>query len=93
MIDYDLDHVFGRHTPEECDRARQDSIQAAGKEFARVVLENTPECADQQAAVRKIREAVMTATAAVALEGRELVPLVLTATGEHTARFRPVTRC
>jgi hypothetical protein len=37
--------------------------------LAEAILENTPQCADQQAALRHVREAVMTANAAVALEG------------------------
>jgi len=39
------------------------------KYFAHVIMEHTPVCADQTAAIRKIREAVMTANAAIALHG------------------------
>jgi hypothetical protein len=34
-----------------------------------VILEQTPVCGDQQAAIRKVREAVFTANSAVALKG------------------------
>jgi len=45
-------------------------IRDAAKAFANVVLENTPPSADQTAAIRKIREAVMTANASIALGGK-----------------------
>jgi hypothetical protein len=44
-------------------------IREAALEFAATVLDNTPPCADQSVAIRKIREAVMTANAAIALDG------------------------
>lgn len=44
-------------------------IREAALEFAETVLDNTPACADQSVAIRKIREAVMTANAAIALDG------------------------
>ncbi len=65
----DLDNIFTYHPPTAEDLARYDAIRDAAKEFARVLLANTPRCADQTAAVRKVREAVMTANAAVALKG------------------------
>ena len=40
------------------------------QEFARVLLVNTPSGPDQSAAIRMIRETVMTANATVALGGR-----------------------
>lgn len=45
------------------------AIRDAAKVFAAVVIDNTPQCADQTAVIRKIREAVMTANAAIALNG------------------------
>ena len=45
------------------------SIRAGAKDFAQDILENTPSCADQSAAIRHLREAVMTANAAIALKG------------------------
>lgn len=55
-------------TPEQQDRMAE--ITHAAGEFAEVVLLNTPVCADQAAAVRKIREAMQTALEA-ALEWKE----------------------
>ena len=44
---------------------RQVQIRNAAKEFARILLECTPPSADQSAALRKLRECVMTANAAI----------------------------
>lgn len=64
-----LDEVFKYHAPKEGQPEKYEKIRAAAKEFARVILENTPACADQSAALRLVREAGFTANAAVALEG------------------------
>lgn len=64
-----LDNIFTYHPPVNDDPQRYEAIRTAGKALARVILENTTTCADQQAAIRKVREAVMTANAAVALKG------------------------
>lgn len=67
----DLINWFTYHPP-----ASQDEIdcyaiiRAAGHAFAQSILSNTPPCADQTAAIRKVREAVMTANAAIACGGR-----------------------
>lgn len=45
-------------------------IRAAGLQFATVIVGLTPPSADQTAAVRKIREAVFTANAAIACDGK-----------------------
>ncbi len=66
----DLDDVFSYHKPDLDDLAKYHTLREAAKVFAQVVLDNTPNCADRFAAIRKIREAVMTANAAVALKGR-----------------------
>lgn len=63
----EIEHLFTHHPPRgEADVARYERIREAGKAFALVLLEETPPSADQSAAVRKVREAVMTANAAVA---------------------------
>jgi hypothetical protein len=46
-----------------------EAIREKAREFAVVILDNTPECADQSAAIRLVREAVMTANASIALGG------------------------
>ena len=65
----DLDKLFHIHAmaPEESQKLV--TIREAALAFAQVVLANTPPGPDQDEAVRKIREAVWTANAAVAMKG------------------------
>lgn len=44
-------------------------VRAAARDLVEVILTNCPPCADRTAAVRKVREAVMTANASIALDG------------------------
>lgn len=64
-----LDNWFTYHPPSADDLAKYLAIRDAGHAFATIIVECTPACADQSAAVRKIREAVMTANAAIACGG------------------------
>lgn len=66
----DLENWFTYHAPTEGQPAKYLAIREAGKAFAEAVVENTPVCADQTVAVRKIREAVMVANQAIACGGR-----------------------
>jgi len=43
------------------------AIREAGKALALAIFERTPGCADQSAALRQVREAVMTAEEAIVL--------------------------
>ena len=63
-----LEEVFKYHAPSADQIERYLKIREAAKTFATVLLENTRPCADQSAALRKVRETVMTANAAIALE-------------------------
>lgn len=65
-----LDNMFSYHAPTEEQRASYERIRLAGFGLANVIEANTPAGADQAAAIRKVREAVMTANAAVALGGK-----------------------
>ena len=47
-------------------------IREAALQFAKVLIRHCPSSADRTFAIRKVREAVMTANAAVALNGRGL---------------------
>lgn len=67
---FDLDHIFACHAPTEAQRAQYEAIRSAAKTFAAVLLANSPAGADQSAAIRHLRECVMTANASIALEGR-----------------------
>lgn len=68
--DFDPEYVFSHHhaTPEKL--AKYEAIHAGAKRFAEVMLTNVPACADRVAALQLLREAAMTACAAISLEGR-----------------------
>lgn len=61
--------IFVYHPPSPEQGRKYNVIRAKALEFAEAIVENTPPCADQSAAIRKVREAVMTANAAIALGG------------------------
>jgi len=64
-----VEDVFTYHAPDEDQRMRLQVVRASARDLANVILEHVPPCADQQAALRLLREAVMTANAAIALKG------------------------
>jgi hypothetical protein len=66
MTDAELHNWFSYHAPTNDQKRSYETIREAGKLFARLIRDHTPECPDQTAAIRKIREAVMTANAAIA---------------------------
>lgn len=66
MDDNQLVNWFTYHKPTETDQVKYVAIRDAALEFARVIVMNTPSCADQTAAIRHLRECVMTANAAIA---------------------------
>jgi hypothetical protein len=67
-----LDDVFSYHAPTPDQIPKYTALREAAKIFAAVVMAACPQSADRTAALRKVREAVMTANAAVALNGRGL---------------------
>ena len=66
----DIDDVFTYHPAEPDQIPVYEAIRGQAKELAKVILAQVPQCADRSAAIRLLREAVMTANAAVALRGR-----------------------
>lgn len=64
----DIDHLFTYHAPKDDQPMRYQNIREAAKTFAKVLLANTKPSADQSAAIRHLRESVMTANASIALE-------------------------
>lgn len=54
-------------TPEKVEQ--YELIRSAACYLAQIIAINTPRCADQTAALRKLRECVMTANAAIACKG------------------------
>lgn len=68
--EFDLEHIFSHHPPGPENGKQYADVRGAARDFAEVILQNTPPSADQSDAIRKVREAVMTANAAIALGGR-----------------------
>ena len=68
MTDQELVNLFTYHRPEGNQQLHYNAINEAALFFALTVRDNTPPCADQTAAIRKIREARMTANAAIACD-------------------------
>lgn len=65
----DLDRFFVYHPPQSDQIPAFNAIRLAARELAQVIYSFTPACPDQTAAIRKVREAVMTANAAIACYG------------------------
>lgn len=64
-----LDNWFRYHAPSPDDMEAYVEIRAAGRVLAETIVKHTPASPDQSAAIRKVREAVMTANAAIACGG------------------------
>jgi hypothetical protein len=64
-----IENYFTYHPPTKEQIPKYEAIRAAAKTFAEVLVENTPPSADQSAAVRLLRECVMTANASIACGG------------------------
>lgn len=69
-----LENWLTYHAPTPEQVVQYTAIRQAALSFAQVLVDHTPSSADQTAAVRKIREAVMTANAAIACWDGNLVP-------------------
>lgn len=66
-----IEHWFTYHPPTNAkQREMYERLREAGKEMAMTILQTTPPCADQTVAIRRVREAVMIANAAIALDGK-----------------------
>jgi hypothetical protein len=64
----DLDNWFTYHSPTADQLPKYQVIRESAKDLATVILKNTPPGPDQTAAIRKIREAVMTANQSIACD-------------------------
>lgn len=67
-----LAQLFSYHPPTVETLPKFSAINQAAKNFAEVILQNCPPSADRSAAIRQIREARMTANAAISLNGLSL---------------------
>lgn len=63
-----VDDVFTYHAPTDAQKEQYAQIRRHAADFVETILECAPDCADRTAAIRKVREAVMTANAAIALD-------------------------
>ena len=61
---------FTYHSPGVDDVPKLIAIRQAALHLALVINDNSPDSADKTAAIRKVREAVMTANAAIACGGK-----------------------
>jgi len=63
-----IEKLFTYHPPKEGQPERYALINTAARKLAEVIVYCTPPGADQSSAIRKVREARMTANAAISLE-------------------------
>ena len=68
FTDEEIDDIFTYHAPHGNQQDRYQSIREGARIFAKILVTNTQASADQTAAIRYLRTAVMTANASIALE-------------------------
>ena len=68
-IERRIEEWFTYHKPSPEQLPKYETLRANARFFAQVIVANTPEGADQTAALRKLRECVMTANSAIACRG------------------------
>ena len=66
----EIDNWFMYHSPKPDQVAQYEAIRRTARIMARVIWDTCPSCADRSAAIRKLRECVMTANAAIACGGK-----------------------
>jgi hypothetical protein len=64
-----LAEVFSSHDISGTQQAKMEAVSHGALDFARLILQACPACADRSAAIRLIREATATANAAIGLNG------------------------
>lgn len=69
-VEEQIKNWFTYHPPQPGQPEKYQALRRAGREFAETIAAECPPCADTTAALRKVREAVMTANAAIACGGR-----------------------
>jgi hypothetical protein len=70
ITDEQLNNWFTYHSPSAEQLPKYQAIREAAYNLAKTIVDNSPVSADQTAAVRKVREAAMTANAAIACDGQ-----------------------
>ena len=66
----DLENIFVYHAPRADQLPKYQAVREAALTFAKVLDVNVPDGADKSAALRQLRECVMTANATIALDGK-----------------------
>ena len=69
-MDERIENWFTYHAPTPEQVECYNNLREAAKTFAYAIIANTPPSADQTAALRLLRESVMTANAAIACGGK-----------------------
>lgn len=67
----EIDRTFTYHQVTGDQAERYEALRAAGRTAAIAIVQCCPPSADRSAAIRKLREAIMTANASIALEPPE----------------------
>lgn len=62
-------NVVSYHSPTQDQFDRISLVRSSCRSMIEVILKNSTACADQSAAIRHVREAMMTANAAIVLDG------------------------
>jgi hypothetical protein len=70
VLQEQLENWFQYHAPSSDPLPRYVAIRAAGLALAQVINDSMPDCADKSAAIRMVREAVITANARMAGGGK-----------------------
>jgi hypothetical protein len=66
----EIENWFTYHTPDNVDASAYTALRAHAKDLALAIVNLTPPSADQSAAIRKLRECIMTANASIACKGK-----------------------
>ena len=67
-----LNDIFEYHAPSGNDIEKYRALRNRARWFAESIIALCPPSDDRTAAIRKVREALMTANASIALEGRSI---------------------
>lgn len=66
LVYVQIDNWFSHHSPDSDQLERYELIRKTAKVMANVMVKTIPPCADRTSALRKLRETVMAANAAIA---------------------------
>jgi hypothetical protein len=70
LTEEDIVEMFTYHAPTPEQRVALIEVRAAAQVFCQTLAVQVPASADRSAAIRKLRECVMTANAAIVLHGK-----------------------